>query len=70
MLHAGLAGELLTQVLAKAREVGLPEVWLWTKDQTATLYEKYGWVRKETAVYHGDNITIMQAVLSPAPPHQ
>jgi N-acetylglutamate synthase-like GNAT family acetyltransferase len=35
-----LAGALLTQILAKAREVGLPEVWLWTKDQTAAMYEK------------------------------
>ena len=59
----GLAGALLTQILAKAREVGLPEVWLWTKDQTAAMYEKYGWVRKESAVYHGDQISIMQALL-------
>jgi hypothetical protein len=34
------------------------------------MYEKYGWVRKEAAVYHGDNITIMQALLSPATPGQ
>ncbi len=61
----GLAGALLTQILAKAREVGLPEVWLWPKDQTAAMYEKYGWVRKESAVYHGDQISIMQALLPP-----
>ena len=60
-----MAGELLTRIVAKAREVGLSQVWLWTKDPTAPLYEKYGWVKKESAVYHGHQISIMQALLSP-----
>jgi hypothetical protein len=60
-------GELLKRVLDKAREVGLSQVWLWTKDLTVPLYEKYGWVKKEGLVYQGYPISIMQVQLHSAP---
>jgi GNAT superfamily N-acetyltransferase len=63
----GLMGELLKRVLDKAREVGLSQVWLWTKDLTVPLYEKYGWVKKEGLVYQGYPISIMQVQLHSAP---
>jgi len=55
-----LAGELIRQALAKAQHIGLSEIWLWTKEKTAPMYEKYGWIKKEDALYHHEKINIMQ----------
>jgi len=59
----------LKLAVAKARELGLKELWLWTDEDIANLYRKFGWEVQERAI-HPDGvhpIVIMKASLEDHP---
>jgi predicted N-acetyltransferase YhbS len=54
----GLASELVTRLIAEARQRGIAALWLYTPDQQA-LYRRFGWQDVEQRVMADEEVTVM-----------
>jgi len=59
----GVASTLISDIIAQARLLGLPRIYLFTPDQ-AEFYTKRGWEIIEHRHYHGTTVDIMSYQLT------
>ncbi len=63
-LFAGVARVLLDEISARARSMGIKQLYLWTSDDSVvTMYKARGWVILEETPYLNETIKIMQLQL-------
>ena len=58
----GIGARLIEHALQQAREMALPELYLYTPDVQA-VYAKYGWREIETRWHNGEIVSVMQLCL-------
>ncbi|MDO4878327.1 MAG: GNAT family N-acetyltransferase [Neisseria sp.] len=58
----GVGARLVEYALRQAREMALPELYLYTPDVQA-VYAKYGWREIETRWHNGETVSVMRLVL-------
>jgi N-acetylglutamate synthase-like GNAT family acetyltransferase len=60
--HRGLGSALVEHVVAEARTMGIPALYLYTSD-AESLYSRLGWVVIERRQHRGDAVTVMSKQL-------
>ncbi len=60
----GVANALIQQVIARARQKRISELWLYTPDQQA-YYQRSGWQAVEQRHIAGEEVTVMVLHLAP-----
>ncbi len=59
----GVGTQLIRHVMQQARQAGINSLYLFTPDK-ADFYQKLGWKILKTELYHGQEVTIMEARLN------
>ena len=59
----GIGTELVQAIVAKAREIGIPTLYLFTPDKEH-FYQKIGWQTQEYTEYRDREVVIMQKILN------
>lgn len=58
----GIGSKLVKHAMQQARQAGIARLYLFTPDR-AEFYQQLGWTKMAEEIYHGQNVTLMQALL-------